>query len=153
MIKWYEDSEVAIFFSDVPDVYIRFPANFQSNALREDIKLKPFINNKKIEVVLRDYSQSFIYEFEIKKDYTWDGASIPRFFWRLIGSKTDNRFLIPSLVHDVLCENHNYVDYDRYFSSMVFERLIRVSGVNPVSRCLMFHSVDNFQKFKGWNND
>ena len=54
-----------------------------------------------------------------------------------MGAKTDPRFLVPSLIHDVLCENHDYIDNDRYLSSVVFERLLYVSNVNPVSRCLL----------------
>jgi hypothetical protein len=56
------------------------------------------------------------------------------------------------MVHDVLCENHNYVDNDRYFSTMVFERLLYAEGVGGFKRWLMKHSVDNFQKFCDWEN-
>ena len=75
--------------------------------------------------------------------------TIPRVFWRLIGPKTDNRFLVPSLIHDVLCENHDYIDDDRYFSTIVFERLLYVSKVNAFNRWMIKHSVDNFQKVAG----
>ena len=92
------------------------------------------------------------YEFLIPQYYTWDGATIPRMFWRLIGSKSDNRFLVPSLIHDVLCENHDYIDSQRYLSTIIFERLLYVSKVNAFNRWMIKHSVDNFQKFCGWEN-
>ena len=90
------------------------------------------------------------YSFTIPKGYCWDGATIPRIFWRLIGSKTDPAFLIASMIHDVLCENHNYVNNDRYFADKVFERLLYVADVPAFNRWIMFHSVDNFQKFCKW---
>lgn len=149
-ICWYKDDEVGIFFDKIPDLKIRYATPFLSKLDVKKINSKPFINNNDIWVSLMDCSSDVVYEFLIKKDYVWDGASIPRFFWRLIGPKTDNRFLVPSLIHDVLCENHNYIDDDRYFSTIVFERLLYVSKVNPLSRWLIKHSVDNFQKFCGW---
>ena len=90
--------------------------------------------------------------FTIDKGYRWDGATIPRFAWRIIGSKTDSKFLIPSMIHDVLCENKNLVNYDRYFADKVFERLLSVSNVSSWRRWLMFHTMDNYQKFQGWDD-
>ena len=118
----------------------------------KEIYKKPFINNKELRVVIEDRIEQEIYEFTIPEWYTWDGATIPRAFWRLIGSKTDNRFLVPSLIHDVLCENHDYIDGNRYLSTIVFERLLYVSKVNAINRWMIKNSVDNFQKFCGWEN-
>ena len=90
------------------------------------------------------------FKFEIPKGYCYDGATIPRFFWRIIGSNTDNKFLIAALIHDVLCENHHYIDNDRYFSTQVFNALLEVSEVFPLKRFFMKHSVDIFQRFCEW---
>ena len=150
MITWYSDEETGILFDKVPNVTIRYVTPFTTDEEKKAINKKPFINLTDLKVVLQDKVLQENYEFIIPKNYVWDGASIPRVFWRLIGSKTDNRFLIPSLIHDVLCENHDYIDNDRYFSTCVFERLLYVSKVNPVSRWTIKHSVDNFQKFCNW---
>jgi len=150
MIEWYKDEELAIFFSQVPDIKICFATCKSTKSEIKAINSKPFINNAELNILLIDYILAESYEFIIPKDYTWDGASIPRVFWRLIGAKTDPRFLIPSLIHDVLCENHEYIDSDRYFSTVVFERLLFVSGVNPFARWLIKHSVDNYQKLCRW---
>ena len=150
MITWYKDEDVGIFFSEEPKVCIRYIHGDESKEEQKEINKKPFINRTDLKVILVDSVNCEKYEFTIPKDYTWDGASIPRFFWRLIGAKTDPKFLIPSLIHDVLCENHDYVDNERYFSTIVFERLLYVSGVNGLSRWMMKHSVDNFQKFCDW---
>lgn len=144
MIRWYEDNSLGIYFSNTPDVGFNYPEN------RNDKCKKPFVLKNEIEVTLWDFNKFKVYEFVIPKEYCWDGATIPRIFWRLIGAKTDPRFLIASLIHDVLCENHDYVNCDRYFADKVFERLLFKAGVNAFTRWMMFHSVDNFQKFCGW---
>ncbi len=150
MLEWYNDDDIAIFLSREPQIDIRYITSYFDEKLKKDIKKKPFENKTDIDVLLMDKINDKSYDFNIPKGYTWDGASIPRLFWRLIGSKTDNRFLIPSMIHDVLCENHHYVNNDRYFADKVFERLLYVSEVNAFSRWMIFHSVDNFQKFCGW---
>ena len=150
MIIWYEDNEIGIFFGIIPNVKARFITPFCTEKEVKEYKEKPFINLEELEVWLFDYKNNNEYKFKIQKNYTWDGASIPRVFWRLIGSKTEPEFLIPSLIHDMLCENHDYVKNDRYFSTKVFEKLLKISKINSFKRWLMFHSVDNFQKFKRW---
>ena len=151
-IVWYSDDELEIVFNKTPDLDIRFIMPCMTKAEINEINKKPFICEKDLFVTLKDKVQQVTYEFLIPKGYTWDGATIPRIFWRLIGSKSDNRFLVPSLIHDVLCENHDYIDDNRYFSTIVFERLLYVSKVNAFSRWMIKHSVDNFQKFCGWEN-
>lgn len=149
MIEWYNDGEIGIYFSITPHVDMRYSTPWMSDKEKKEIEAKPFINLKILDVKLVDFNENK-YEFTIPVNYTWDGASIPRAFWRLIGAKTDSRFLIPSLIHDVLCENHNYVNNNRYFADKVFERLLYVSGVPTFNRWLMFHSVEMYQKFCGW---
>ena len=149
-IYWYSDDEVKIIFDKKPNLNIRFIAPWMDKAEVKEINKKPFICNEDLNVTLVDEIQQETYEFSILAQYTWDGATIPRIFWRMIGAKTDNRFLVPSLIHDVLCENHDYIDSDRYFSTVVFERLLYVSGVNGFKRWMIKHSVDNYQKFCGW---
>lgn len=153
MIKWYGDEEIGIFFDILPKVGVRYFLPTMTKTERESVERYPFINKKELKVALLDRKKSKKYTFTIQKGYCWDGASIPRIFWRLIGSKTDNKFLIPSLIHDVLCEKHSYVNNDRYFADKVFERLLCVSEVPAFNRWLMFHSVDNYQKFCGWSKN
>lgn len=149
MITWYSDDEIGILFDKAPNVTMRYVTPFTTEEEKKEINKKPFINLSELKVILQDKIEQETYEFIIPKDYTWNGANIPRVFWRLMGSMTDNRFLIPSLLHDTLCENHDYIDDDRYFSTIIFERLLYVSKVNPFSRWLMKHSVDNYQKICG----
>ena len=150
-IQWFDDDELTIEFSDIPRVCIRYILPTATEQEKKSIKKYPFINKKALEVRLYDKEKEELYEFSICKGYTFDGATIPKFFHRVIGANTDNKFLIAALIHDVMCENHNYVNNDRYFSSKVFNALLEVSDVNPFKRWLMKNSVDFFQRFCDWN--
>lgn len=150
LCKWYTDENMAIYFSSTPDVDFRVIKPDMSKEEKKDIAEKPFLNKKELTIVLFDLRRNCRYCFKAKENYIWDGASIPWVAWRIIGAKTDPRFLVPSLVHDLLCENHEFVGNDRYFADKVFERLLYVSGVPAVKRWAMFHAVDNFQKTQGW---
>lgn len=149
MITWYSDEEISILFDKVPNVTMRYVTPFTTEEEKKDINKKPFINLSELKIIIQDKIEQENYEIIIEKDYTWNGANIPRIFWRLMGSMTDNRFLIPSMIHDKLCENHDLIDDNRYLSTIIFERLLYVSKVNPFSRWLMKHSVDNYQKICG----
>lgn len=147
MIKWYSNKIAGIFFDDIPHVCMRYALPSHTKQEKKLIKKYPFINKKTLFVELADYKKNKNYNFSIPKGYCYDGASIPRFFWRVVGSNTDNRFLIAALVHDVLCEHHDYVDNDRIFSSEVFNALLEASEVSCFQRFLMKNSVNVFQKF------
>ena len=109
MMEWCSNKYVGVFFDDVPHVCIRYTLPSSTGEEKKSIKKYPFINKRNLKVKLIDYKKDKTYNFSIPKGYCYDGASIPRLFWRVIGSNTDNRFLIPALIHDVLCEHHEYV--------------------------------------------
>lgn len=146
-IEWYQDKKLAIFFSDVPRVGIRYVLPTHTESEVQSIKKYPFINRKDLEVKLFNHIKNRSFGFTIPKSYCYDGASIPRIFWRLIGSNTDNSFLIPALIHDYLCEHHELIMNDREFSTEVFNALLKVSEVGKFKRFLMKNSVDFFQKY------
>ena len=151
MIKWYESDKLAIFFSDTPHVCVRYVLPTHTQEEKKSIEKYPFINKTNIDVKLFDNVKQRSYGFTIPKGYCYDGASIPRMFWRIIGAPTDNRFLIPALIHDVLCEHHEYIDSDRAFSTEVFNALLEASGVWSCKRFFMKNSVGCFQTlFCGW---
>ena len=157
MIEWYRNKELSIEFSATPHVCIRYIVPSMSEVEKQSIKHYPFINKTELFVKLTDYNKIRCYEFIIPKGYCYDGASIPKFFHRIIGSNTDNNFLIPALIHDYLCENHKIINYDREFSTKVFNALLEVSEVGKFKRFLMKNSVNIFQKYfcdwgLEWNN-
>ena len=148
---WYEDEELKIALSQIPDIgELVINKEVMTDEEIKSIKKKPFCLNNDVKVYLEDKIKDEIYNFEINSSYRFDGASIPKFARGIIGSKQDVRFKIASLIHDVLCENHGFVNNDRYFASCVFERCCYVGGTCAFIRFLMFHCVDNFQKFKDW---
>lgn len=148
MITWYADKELKIEFSVDPDVRVLHPNPHFDDKQNEIVTAKPFMLTRDIDVAIT--YRDFRYSFTVPEGYTWDGASIPRLFWRIIGPPTSPSFLTPSFVHDVLCENKHYICHNRYLSTLVLERLLYVSGVGPFRRWAMKHSVDNWQKFRGW---
>lgn len=150
MKKWCENKNVIVYFSEAPYVSIRYVLPSMTDQEIKSIKKYPFINKKTVTVRLEDKIKDRIYEFDIHKNYCYDGASIPRFFQRIIGAPTDNSFLIAALVHDILCENHQYVMNDRQFSSEVFNVLLESSDVGKIKRFLMKNSVDFYQRFCHW---
>lgn len=147
MINWYEDEELAIFFDSMPCVAVRYVTPSMNELEKLSVKQYPFICKKALNVALFDKKKEKNYKFTIPKGYCYDGASIPRLFWRVIGSNTDNSFLIPALIHDTLCEHKDYIDYDRDFSTNVFNALLYAGDVGKFKRFLMKNSVGIFQKF------
>lgn len=145
MINWYEDKNLAVSFSDVPHVCVRYILPTHTTEEKKSIEKYPFICKSELKVELVDKKKDKVYNFTIPKGYCYDGASIPRIFWRVVGANTDNHFLIAALVHDVLCENHNYVDNDRSFSTNVFNALLKISDVGACRRFFMKNSVACFQ--------
>ena len=149
MITWYSDDEIAILFDKAPNVTMRYVTPFTTEEEKKEINKKPFINLSELKVVIKDKVEQETYEFLIEKDYTWNGADIPRLFWRLIGASNDNRFLIGSMIHDFLCENHDIIDNNRALSTDVFNALLKIAKVNPLARFLMKNSVAMFQTLFG----
>lgn len=151
MIDWCCDSDVLVSFDKEPFVKVRTIKPDMTPFEKRAIAKYPFCCVKPLKVMLWDNKKFRQYTFTIKENYYYDGASIPRFFWRIIGANTSAKFLIPSLIHDVLCENHQYVNNDREFSSKVFKSLLIVSGVGKLKAEIMYMAVDNFQKiFCDW---
>ena len=150
MLEWYHNKKVGVYFDDVPRIAMRYILPSTTTELKKSIKKYPFMNKKLLKVKLVDIKKDKIYKFEIPKYYCFDGASVPRFFWRVIGANTDNKFLVAAMIHDTLCENHHYVDNDRNFSTQVFNALLEASEVCPFKRFLMKNSVDFYQRFCNW---
>ncbi len=146
MLEWYSNKKVGIYFDEIPSVGVRYFLPSMTKDEQKAVERYPFVCRKNLKVLLKDYKRQKEYSFMVPKGYCYDGASIPRLFWRVIGSNTDNRFLIAALIHDVLCENHNYVENDRHFSTEVFNALLESSGVNKFKRYCMKHSVECFQR-------
>ena len=146
-----------IVFNVTPIVLVR-TINFNDPKEVKKNKTKcPFeLKNDVIVTIYSDFTQKF--SFRIAKGYIWNGADIPRILWRIIGSKTDNAFLIASMVHDYLLENKKVILNDiikndiifeeyRKLTSLAFREIVKKSGTNTIKANIMSFTVDVYQKF------
>lgn len=147
-MEWINNNGIIIEFNDIPRLRMRYALPNDTEEEKKDIKKFPFINCKDLKVAIKYNNNT--YNFDIPKGYKWDGATIPKFFWRIVGSSTQPEFLIASCIHDILCENHNYIDNNRNLSSLVFKELLLEAGVGKIKAKIMYLAVDNFQRFCGW---
>jgi len=144
----------AVSFSAVPDVKVRV-ISFDDNEVVTTAKKKyPFELNNSIDVTVSTNYNTF--SFTIPIGYTWNGADIPRVFWRIIGSRTDNDFLVASMVHDYMLEFktfivkeilHNEITMREYrrLTSLIFRYIIKAQGTNVIKANVMAWCVDIFQ--------
>lgn len=146
-----------------PDVRIRVIEGNETKTILEAKKKFPFELFNSVNVQVQTTERIFV--FTIFSGYTWNGADIPRFFWRIIGSRTDNDFLIASMLHDYLLEFKTYMlneilknditlkEYRR-LTSLVFRHVIKEQGTNTIKANVMAWCVDIFQMCnrKAWKN-
>ena len=146
MVTWYSDKDITIEFNNLPVITIRYILPSMSIEEKKSIKKYPFLNKRDlgVNIITKEGKE---YSFNIPKGYCYDGASVPRFFWRIIGSNTDNKFLVAAMVHDYMCENHDCINSDRKLSTKIFDSLLKVSDVRKCKRFFMKNSVDIFQKY------
>lgn len=72
--------------------------------------------------------------------YVFDGATIPF----NIG-KGNMKFQIPSLFHDVMCDDKSTINYQRHLSSLIFKACLDKTKVNPFVAEVMYQVVDIYQ--------
>ena len=70
-----------------------------------------------------------------------DGASIPRFFWRFIGSPFVGDYRKASIIHDVYCQKKNKPSEKVH---QAFCEMLRDSDVPSAKRKLMCFAVKRF---------
>lgn len=145
MIIWCNKDYLFIMSDKAPQTGVIKPLPSDTIEERKEKLAKPYVN--KIAVTFNVNYLGSQYLIEIPRLYRWDGASIPRVFWRLIGANGESDFLDASMVHDILCENKNIVNYDRQLSSMIFREILIGSGVSKFKANLMYKCVDIFQKY------
>lgn len=144
---------IITFSKEFPEDYLldKPLAGLDKAELKNALK-KPFYLSENIDIEIK--FEGCEYFFTIPKGYDWNGANVPPSCWLIIGQQKEPRFKLASMVHDFLCENKEVINYNRYLSTLVFETLCEYFGrFNAFKRWLMFHSVDNAQKFRpGWKS-
>ena len=145
-----------VIFNKVPDVKVRVISDKDSDFIKKNKKKYPFklTNSIKIKII----TSKRLFDTSIWSGFIWNGADIPRVFWRLIGSRTDNDFLVASMVHDYLLEFKAYIMKDvlqnsismreyRRLTSLIFRHIIKSQGTSVIKANIMAWCVDIFQIF------
>ena len=87
------------------------------------------------------------YDITVPKGFIFDGASIPRFFWRVIGGPF-GPYVDAAVVHDYI-----YAEaFDRYTkqeADSIFLRIMELLGIKAWRRKAMYRAVKWFGK-GGW---
>lgn len=149
MIKFCDKNDIKIFSDVKPSVCARTVLPDMTKEEKKDIEKKPFLNKRKVTYFI--HYEDEIYQIFVERGYKYDGASIPFGFRWILGGKGNPEFLVPSCVHDKMCENKHLVNYDRHLSSLIFKELLLSCGCSQIKAEIMFLAVDNFQKLiKGW---
>ena len=73
----------------------------------------------------------------INSGFIYNGASIPKTFWFVIGEPTEQKFALASLIHDYLY----MMRADRGLADQLFRKLLDDAGVNGRRVALMFWAV------------
>ena len=80
-------------------------------------------------------------EFWALEGETIDGASIPRFFWRMFGSPFTGLHRYAAVIHDCECRR-KYLSWQTVHKG--FRDAMKLSGVNWTKRNLMYRAVYRF---------
>lgn len=83
------------------------------------------------------------YNFTIKKDFWWDGASIPQFLWSFVGGPWHSEVSAGALIHDVLYLTQIF---EREFTDKVFHKVNSKCGMGSFKNKAMYSGV----RMGGW---
>ena len=103
---------------------------------------------EKIHLGFRRLDKSFRFSvngnaYLISPGYWWDGASIPKFAWSLIGSPWDDDIYLAALIHDILYATHLYT---RQKADQIMLDLLKMCGVGLIKRQMIYRNLRAF----GW---
>jgi hypothetical protein len=83
--------------------------------------------------------KGFTYKITIKKGFIYDGASIPKFAWSLIGSPFTGLYLEAATVHDAIY--YSSWEHGRKLADEVFLFIMLQVGVPSITAKTMFNAV------------
>lgn len=149
-----KEQVISIVFNSVPDVRIRVIADNDTNETKQAKIKYPFELHNTVTVTVATSYRYF--KYDIYNGYTWNGADIPKFFYRIIGSRTSNEFLIASMLHDYMLEFKTYIIKEvlygqisnkeyRRLTSLIFREKMKAQGINTIKANIMSWAVDVFQ--------
>lgn len=83
---------------------------------------------------------SFVYA-TIREGYIWNGASIPKAFWSVIGGPFSGKYALGALIHDLLYDTHYTT---RKEADEIFLQVMEMERVGKAKRWLMYQAVRRF---------
>lgn len=127
-----------------PCILVREVMPYDDEATIKEKNKKPFMALK--SAILKVTYGDKKYILSNKSGYCYDGASIPF----KIG-KGNMKLLIPSLFHDIMCDDKTLIDKDRRLSSLIFKELLIQCKVNKITAQIMYLAVEVYQSaFSSW---
>ena len=88
-----------------------------------------------------------LYDIVVPKGFDFNGASIPRFFWRIIGHPYMPDFQRGALLHDFIYRSPGHIDIKRKLADRLFMEILREDGVSKIKSLTMYNAVRTFGKF------
>lgn len=85
-----------------------------------------------------------IMRYVVPAGFITDGASIPRFFWSLVGSPFTGKYVEVAILHDYLYSGA--IDISFKEANRIFYKGMRKADVNKVKAYLMYKAVSFFGK-------
>jgi len=80
----------------------------------------------------------------VPANFIFDGASIPRPAWSIVGSPFQPEFEGPAMAHDLLYETHQVgggIFISRLEADKIFRELLAWNNIGPVHRQIMYRGV------------
>ena len=108
------------------------------------MNLKVNIIKEDVFILLEDVMvESLDYKITVKKEFDFDGASIPQALWSVYGNPLTDKYKIAALVHDVLYASQIV---SRELSDKIFLDLMKQHKVGYIKRQTMYYAV----RSAGW---
>ena len=96
------------------------------------------IDNQRFILLEKETAFSLGYRITINKGFDFDGASIPKIFWSIIGSPFTGNYTTPATIHDGLYAGEVL---DRKVCDDIFLDLMKQYKVNYLRRYTMYLAV------------
>ena len=81
-----------------------------------------------------------VYRISLPEGYSWDGATIPRVWWSVMGHPLKQEFRLASLIHDWRCE-HARTGAERMVGDALFLECLERAGLVRWRRIGMWVAV------------
>jgi hypothetical protein len=128
-----DDLGVSSLGATIRETWLRFPLGLP--------EFKPILGTK-----LYELTQDFAYveasgkRHNIPKGFRFDGASIPRFLWPVVGHPLECDFVVGAIIHDFLC-GRTLTAKDRLAADRVFDEVNDYTGVGDCKRWTLYRGV------------